>query len=169
MVLTFGFRLKTLGLIGVGLLSAILEAAQIAHPKFEIRIERKFQNAACSSGYLLINGKPMCYVLEKRWVDNLPEISSIPAGTYPAFVRTDGSKGWRIELKNVPERPQVQLHVGNTPADSRGCLLPGMELDSSSLCAVMNSAAAMKKLRAAFEEQELNSASSIPITVVIAD
>jgi len=105
--------------------------------------------------------------LKDPGVDNLPEISSIPAGRYPAFVRTDSSKGWRIELRDVPNRSKVQLHIGNTAADTRGCLLPGMELDKGSLCRVIDSAAAMEKLRRAFEEQEVSSSSSIPITFVI--
>src|SRR5262249_10511743 len=135
----------------------------------EIKIERKFRSEECSSGYLSINGKAMCYVLERPWLDNLPEISSIPAGTYAASVRIDGSKGWRIELKNVPERTNVQLHIGNTTADSIGCLLPGMELDRDTLCRVIDSAAAMKKLRTTFEEKEVTSSSSIPISFVIED
>ena len=138
-------------------------------PKFEIKIERKFQSHECTSGYLSINGSPICYVLERPWVDNLPYISSIPVGTYHGFVRTDGPKGWRIELADVPKRPHIQLHIGNTTADSVGCLLPGMKLDEDSLCTVIDSATAMSKLRTAFETQEESSESSVPITFVVAE
>jgi len=67
MVLPFGFPLKPMPLIGLGLLSAILAAAQMANPKFEVKIERKLQTEQCSSGYLSINRKAMCYVLERPW------------------------------------------------------------------------------------------------------
>jgi len=49
----------------------------------------------------------------------------IPAGTYQAHVRTDGPLGWRIELEGVPGRGNIQIHAGNTPEDTTGCILPG--------------------------------------------
>jgi hypothetical protein len=57
--------------------------------------------------------------------NNSDTAGRIPAGNYNAHVRTDGPLGWRIELENVPGRANIQIHVGNTPADSTGCILPG--------------------------------------------
>jgi hypothetical protein len=87
-------------------------------------------------------------VLERTWENNAPLVSSIPAGEYSAAIREDGRKGWRIELVGVPDREHVQIHLGNTPADSVGCLLPGISI-ASSLCEVYKSAEAMDLLRQA--------------------
>src|SRR5271166_3801664 len=43
-------------------------------------------------------GRHICNGLELPWRGNNNEISSIPAGLYEGFVRTDGLRGWRIEL-----------------------------------------------------------------------
>ena len=134
-------------------------AAESEASEFKIEIQRKYSGPDCVSGYLLINDKAVCYVLEKPWLENIPEISAIPSGEYPASIRTDGTKGWRIELSNVPGRTNVQIHVGNTTADSRGCLLPGKTIEDS-LCKVSESKAAMDLIRDALQQ-------SVPITVKI--
>lgn len=137
-----------------------------ADSAFKIEIERKFSSAQCVSGYLLVDDKPVCYVLEKPWLVNLPEISSIPLGEYDATIRTDGTKGWRIELQNVPGRGNIQIHVGNTPADSRGCLLPGTGIDTS-LCKVTGSKDAMELLKKSLAAHEQALQSSVMIRVKI--
>jgi hypothetical protein len=134
--------------------------------EFRIEIQRKYSGTDCVSGYLLVNDKAVCYVLEKPWLGNLPEISAIPPGTYNANIRTDGTKGWRIELSNVPDRTNVQIHVGNTTADSRGCMLPGKSIDNS-LCKVTNSKEAMELLRVALEKWQADLQQSVAITVKI--
>jgi hypothetical protein len=56
---------------------------------------------------------------------------------------------WRIELTGVPGRTNVQIHTGNTPDDSEGCILVGMKLGDD-LCSVIDSRKAYDALRAAF-------------------
>jgi RHS repeat-associated protein len=48
----------------------------------------------------------------------------IPAGTYDASVRTDHTPN-RVELQNVPGYDNVQIHVGNTKDDVKGCFAAG--------------------------------------------
>ncbi len=48
----------------------------------------------------------------------------VPAGTYPASVRTDHSPN-RIELKNVPGYNHIQIHNGSYPRDFKGCFGAG--------------------------------------------
>lgn len=43
--------------------------------------------------------------------NNSQTAGRIPAGTYQAHVRTDGERGWRLELDNVPGRTNIQIHV----------------------------------------------------------
>lgn len=67
----------------------------------------------------------MGHTLELPWLDNLNDKSCIPSGSYPATIRTDGTKGWRIELQKTGDRKNVQIHVGNKPKDIQGCILLG--------------------------------------------
>jgi hypothetical protein len=133
----------------------------------EIEIQREYSSKDCVSGYLLVDGTVTCYVLERAWENNAPLVSSIPAGEYSAVIREDGKKGWRIELLDVPDREHVQIHIGNTTADSVGCLLPGRSI-ASSLCAVYKSAEAMDLLRQALTGFSLSDSDS-EISVTIRD
>lgn len=133
---------------------------------FRIEIQRKYNGADCVSGYLLINGKVACYVLERPWANNAPQISSIPKGEYSATIRDDGKLGWRIELIGVPGRNNIQLHIGNTIADSTGCLLPGEDI-AGSLCTVSKSGAALEKLRTSLAEWQEKLKQSVPIKVKV--
>jgi hypothetical protein len=68
----------------------------------------------------------LCYTLEEPWRNNARGISCIPAGTYTAFRRFSPSrKRWVYELRNVPGRSNIQIHIGNTLADILGCILVG--------------------------------------------
>jgi hypothetical protein len=84
--------------------------------------------------------------MELPWRFNQKEISAIPAGSYSGHVRQDGDKGWRIELDEVKGRQNVEVHLGNWPKDSIGCILLGLGSTRKG-CFVSNSGDAMKKLR----------------------
>lgn len=110
-------------LAGVALLAAPAAAAD-----FALEIQREYAGDDCTSGYLLVDGKVQAYALELPWRGNRPLISAIPAGTYPGTLRYDHSDQWRIELQGVPGRTSVQIHTGNSPDDSEGCILIGKDL-----------------------------------------
>jgi len=134
---------------------------------FKVTIYRQYPNNKCTSGYLAVNDKIICYTLERPWIDNLQNISSIPAGTYKGFLRYDKGDRWRIELEGVPDRTNVQIHIGNQPDETKGCILVGKKLGSD-LCSLQESAAAYKLLKTAFYGSE--NPSSTPdktITVTI--
>lgn len=147
------------------LMVVISEKAQASD--HEIGIQREYSSSECVSGYLLVDGQVVCYVLERPWQNNETEISSIAAGRYKAFIREDGSHGWRIQLVDVPGRDNIQIHVGNTTTESKGCLLPGRSI-SSSLCEVYKSAEAMSLVQQAMTGISL-SASDTQISVVVRD
>lgn len=79
------------------------------------------------------NGIPslaLCATIELPYRNNMNHISSIPAGVYGGSVKTaptsDGKDlGWRIELIGTGDRLGVQIHVGNAPVNSTGCVLVG--------------------------------------------
>jgi hypothetical protein len=127
---------------------------RLSAPK--LLVQREEVQDACMRGYVFTQAsdearaEAICYVLELVPAGNVPYFSAIPAGTYKLHVREDGTRGWRLELEDVPFRPNVQIHLGNYPRDTEGCLLPGLGATANT-CAVTNSAAAMQRLRDAFE------------------
>jgi RHS repeat-associated protein len=68
--------------------------------------------------------------------------SPIAPGTYNARVR-NSHVGKRIELEDVDNFKNVQIHVGNTSDDVEGCFAVGQSRKTNE---VKNSAAAMKKI-----------------------
>ncbi|MBY5482086.1 hypothetical protein HFO84_32900 [Rhizobium leguminosarum] len=116
---------------------------------FKLTIARKYSDSNCTSGYLAVNDKIIAYTLEKPWQGNAPLISSIPDGAYGGILRYDHADKWRIELTGVPGRTHVQIHTGNTPDDSEGCILVGLKLGGD-MCSVLDSKSAYAALRTAF-------------------
>lgn len=94
-------------------------------------------------------GTKLCNVLELAYRNNLNDISSIPTGMYEGFIRIGGTRGWRIELTGTGDRKNIQLHVGNRPKDSIGCLPPGTGESPDSSCQIAGSKDAMEKLKSA--------------------
>lgn len=116
---------------------------------FVLTITRKYKGDACTSGYLAVDGKIVAYTLEKPWKGNAPLLSAIPDGQYGGTLRYDHPDKWRIELTNVPGRGQIQIHTGNIPDDTEGCILLGFSLGSD-LCSVQQSQKAYVALKEAF-------------------
>lgn len=99
-------------------------------------------------------GTKISNALELAYRNNLSQISSIPQGDYQGFIRTDGPRGWRIELTGTGSRSNIQLHVGNRPANSIGCILPGTGNSTDSQCQIEGSKQAMDALQAAVGTNE---------------
>ena len=145
-------------------------ALVIAQEPFTITIATKYSAADCTSGYLSVNGLVVCYALEKPQAANIPLISAIPAGAYPAHLRYDHADRWRIELDNVPDRKNVQIHVGNFTRDTEGCILVGDKIVSTDLCTLIDSATAYKRLKRVFYGSDTpNATPDKSITVRIQD
>ncbi len=139
-----------------------------------LTITRQHSDNSCVSGQISLNGKLMGYTLERRWEGDIPLISSIAAGSYNGFVRTDTKDRWRIELDNVsikdkPDRTNVQLHVGNFVADSLGGVLIGTNL-TSDLCHLEGSKAAFDNFKLEFSKAAGGEPDKkVQITVIITD
>lgn len=79
-------------------------------------------------------GWKLCLTMEEPWRNNQTDVSCIPAGSYPTFIRRsyinggDGKRKYDVpQLKNVRGREAVQIHIGNTLADTEGCILLGLQ------------------------------------------
>jgi hypothetical protein len=68
----------------------------------------------------------LCVTLEEPWRDNERNVSRIPAGEYSAHRRLSPKRAIELfELDAVPGRSNIEIHVGNTTADTEGCILLG--------------------------------------------
>lgn len=105
-------------------------------------------------GKLYQNNKVIAYTLEKPWLNNIRNHSSIPTGTYDVKPHT-GRKYKNVwTLDNVKDRTAILIHVGNTVDDTEGCILVGTSwgfLDEK--LAVLRSRKAMLNLKKILPEQ----------------
>lgn len=88
------------------------------------------------------------FALENSHAGRLHRKKPTPSGDYPAKIRTDGKKGWRIELLHVPGHAHIEIHIGNFPRDSEGCFLPGVSADKN---VVWDSGTAIKAIKSIVE------------------
>lgn len=127
----------------------------------ELTLKRKYFKPTYTIGKLYVNGAAVCDTLEDKdrgITQDMPttEIykkkvygqTAIPKGRYRINMDTASPKfgdrlwarpyGGKVPtIEDVPGFSRVLIHVGNTPADTDGCILPGwnkakgMVLDST--------------------------------------
>jgi hypothetical protein len=70
---------------------------------------------------------PVVQTLEPPWRQNRANVSCIPEGEYGVVMVYSARFGKIMpHLIAVPEREAVEIHVGNFPRDTHGCILTGM-------------------------------------------
>ena len=107
-------------------------------------------------GQLSIGGAAQCYTLELPRLfegkENVHQKTCILAGTYEvSLVMSEKFKRIMPLLVGVPERFAIEMHQGNTAADTEGCILVGAyraSLDEITGSAVAFSALFAKMLAA---------------------
>ena len=94
-----------------------------------IKLVRTTETDLSTISDLYLNGDKIGNALEPPWADNKEYKSCIPSGIYTAFIRRkETSTRWSydtIQLQSVSARTNVQIHRGNIPDDTQGCILPG--------------------------------------------
>jgi Family of unknown function (DUF5675) len=105
--------------------SAAADAASIVRPV--LTLQRLHRDSYATYGQITdADGKRLCVTLERPWLDDKPDVSSIPAGMFPATRRLSPRFGYDVyELSEVPGRQAIEMHRGNVVADSEGCILLG--------------------------------------------
>jgi Family of unknown function (DUF5675) len=103
----------------------------------------------CVKGLLLIDGVWLCHTLELpetyNGVQNVPLKTCIPPGLYSTERKqSEHVHTTVLELQDVPDRDEVEIHVGNYPVDTEGCMLVGLAWGSTSM--IGDSDAAFKLL-----------------------
>jgi hypothetical protein len=85
-------------------------------------------------GMLKVNGIFHCFTIEDEYRDEkVAGETRIPAGIYPVALRCEGTMTKKYEkfpehrgmlwLQDVPNFTYVYIHIGNTDADTNGCIL----------------------------------------------
>jgi len=93
----------------------------------QIQVFRKTLTARSTIGELHLDGQFECYTLEDcvRPV-KIKGMTAIPAGSYEVVINFSARFQRLLPLLlNVPNYDGVRIHVGNTDADTEGCLLVG--------------------------------------------
>lgn len=67
----------------------------------------------------------LCYTLELPYRDNKEGISRILPGTYRVTKFDSPTKGHVFLLHDVPGHTMIEMHIGNTEKDVRGCIAVG--------------------------------------------
>ena len=97
----------------------------------KLKILRFTNNHSPTFGVLFIGHIPTFVTLELPFLDNQSNISSIPLGHYKLSLRSASKSltadiGKAYELKDVPSRSDILIHVANTVSDLKGCVGLGM-------------------------------------------
>jgi hypothetical protein len=98
-------------------------------------LQRKTSNNVCTLGVIKDeNNHPICVTLELPWLNNQPMVSCIPAGIYKCNRYMSPKRGYEVfELQGVPDRTAIEIHIGNYPADTDGCILLGTSYGQNSI------------------------------------
>ena len=95
-----------------------------------IKLVRTTETDLSTISDLYLNSDKIGYALEPPWNDNKENASCIPTGLYTAFIRKkETSTRWgydTLQLQSVMARTAVQIHRGNEPGQTDGCILPGI-------------------------------------------
>jgi hypothetical protein len=85
--------------------------------------------ADCVIGEWRLDDVHLVYTLEPPWRNNEHNVSCIPVGEYDLVKGTHTNEGEPsypcYTVANVPNRTDIDVHIGNYPADTLGCILVG--------------------------------------------
>ena len=107
-----------------------------------------------------------CKTLELKWLNNKPNISCIPEGTYIVKVRYSDKYGRHLHIKNVKNRKYILIHWGNYAGslnpktkrpDIEGCILTGRshkDLNKDNIIDITNSKMTFDKIMKLINDED---------------
>ena len=112
-----------------------------------LQLYRMVPRPACTVGKLSIDGVFFCYTMEPPIKPaDAPKPKAIPAGTYQVVVRWSPKHQMNVPgLEDVIGFKDIEMHIGNKPEDTEGCILVGDQLLSGQDF-LANSGATFKRL-----------------------
>jgi len=103
-------------------------------------------------GVIEVDGEKF-YTVERPWLNNKPNVSCIPTGTYDMGWRDSPRFGETWHVKDVEDRTYILIHVANFPTDVMGCIGLGTSLMGDRI-AVSNSRVAVKRFEELTKDKE---------------
>ena len=97
----------------------------------ELTLLRVGQSSKGTFGVLRQGPVPFALTLERPWLDNQQQVSSIPTGQYDCQRIHSPKFGNTFEVTKVPNRSHVLFHKGNTVEDTMGCILVAEEFSGT--------------------------------------
>lgn len=76
----------------------------------------------------LEHGEFSCVTMEPPWLNNLPNVSCIPTGTYQCHWHKSPRYGWVYAVLGVAGRSNILIHAGNIAQHTKGCVLLGQRV-----------------------------------------
>lgn len=108
----------------------------------ELILTRTEKRKTHTLGHLEAEGRTLCDTLEPTWRNipphgtdkKVPGHTAIPEGRYPVVI-THSPKldAWLPLLLHVPGFSGIRIHAGNSPIDTRGCILVGIRNDDDKM------------------------------------
>ena len=96
-----------------------------------LTLYRYLSNLKNTRGILIYEGVPICHTLELPYFQNQKYVSCIPQGDYDVHKSTSALHGSCFRFSYVPYRSGILIHAGNNPSNTRGCILPGLDVSAS--------------------------------------
>lgn len=94
------------------------------------------------------DGKELCFTLELPWLNNEPNKSCIPVGTYTVIPHSSIVHPSTWEITNVPGRNEILIHNANVASQLLGCIAVGDHIGKlDGMPAVLHSVATLDNLR----------------------
>lgn len=110
----------------------------------KLKLTRIAHNSLGTKGILHVPGLDnYLFTIENPWLDNKKTDSCIPTGTYICKPVNSPRFGKTIEVTGVPNRSHILFHAGNSPDDTDGCILLGLNGTAGDRMWISNSKAAM--------------------------
>lgn len=118
----------------------------------DLTILRLTDDGTETQGVFVAAGKAFAVSLERPWLDNKPEISCIPAGTYLCKRRwSDHFQREVFEISDVPGRTNILIHPANLVTQLEGCVAIAEKYMGDQ---VQESGEAFEKLMTMFKDKD---------------
>jgi hypothetical protein len=101
-----------------------------------LQLKRIDENEGCTIGELTCLEEPLLrlYTLEPPHRTPPLKPRSIPAGTYDVTLYKSPHLGYKVPLlHDVDDFSDVEIHIGNFPRDTKGCILVGLKREGNSI------------------------------------
>lgn len=93
----------------------------------ELTVIRETYTSESTTGKLLWDGEFVCYTLEPRADASQGKPYCIPEGRYAVTLGWSNKRGCVVPcVCKVPGFSNIEIHMGNYPKDTEGCLLVGI-------------------------------------------